>query len=122
MRHHFGHRFENGNVTFQTWAPKCKTLELETNRTESVFRAMERDDDGWFVISVDDVRHGDNYRFRIDGEKLRPDPAAHAFEESVHDWNVAVDHASFDWRATNWKGIPKRDLIVYELHLSLIHI
>ena len=116
MRHQFGHRFENRNVTFQTWAPKCKTLELETRNSR--FQKMERRDDGWFEITVNDLKHGDAYRFRIDGDKSRPDPAGHAFEESVHDWNVAVDHGSFDWQATNWKGIPKRDLIVYELHIG----
>ena len=116
MRHQFGHRFENGNVIFQTWAPNCKKLELETRNSK--FREMERREDGWFEISVDDVKHGDAYRYRIDGDKSRPDPAAHAFEESVHDWNVAVDHRSFDWQASDWKGVSKGDLIVYELHIG----
>ncbi|WP_075082051.1 alpha-amylase family glycosyl hydrolase [Mariniblastus fucicola] len=117
MQHQFGHRFENGKVTFRVWAPKCKTLDLETKK-EPTFRSMQRDEDGWFEITVDDVQHADAYRFCIDGERSRPDPAAHAFESSVHDWNLAVDHAQFDWRSNDWKGIEKRDLIIYELHIG----
>ena len=117
MEHQFGHRFENGNATFQMWAPKCKTLELET-RDDGKFRQMNRGDDGWFSITEEDIKHGDAYRFRIDGEKSRPDPAGHWFESSVHEWNRAVDHSSFQWNADNWKGVPKRDLIVYELHIG----
>jgi malto-oligosyltrehalose trehalohydrolase len=117
MQHQHGHRFENGKVTFRVWAPKCKTLELET-KTEPAFRTMERGEDGWFSITVDDVADQDLYRFRIDSEKSRPDPAAHAFESSVHGWNRAVDHDRFDWQSADWKGIAKRDMIVYELHIG----
>ncbi len=79
---------------------------------------MERSEDGWFSITVDDIAHGDAYRFRINEEKSRPDPAAHWFESSVHQWNRAVDHGDFHWQSTNWKGIAKRDLIIYELHIG----
>ncbi len=79
---------------------------------------MERSEDGWFSITVDDIAHGDAYRFRINEEKSRPDPAAHWFESSVHQWNRAVDHGDFNWQSTDWKGIAKRDLIIYELHIG----
>ena len=121
MQHHFGHRFEHpstgGKVTFQVWAPKCKSLAIET-RKDSCLREMERDSEGWYSITAIDIKHGDAYRFRIDGEKSRPDPAAHWFESSVHDWNCAVDHNQFQWQTGNWKGIAKDDLIIYELHIG----
>jgi len=117
MYHQFGHQFENGTATFRMWAPKCKTLELET-RNDSCIHRMNRDDDGWFSIAAQNVNHGDAYRFRIDGELSRPDPAGHWFESSVHQWNLAVDHAHFQWKSDDWKGIAKRDLIIYELHIG----
>ena len=117
MHHQHGHHFENGNVTFRVWAPKCKAVELETKK-DPALRPMQRGDDSWFTINVDDLENGDAYRFRIDGEKSRPDPAAHAFESSVHEWNRAIDHDAFEWNANDWKGIPKRDLIIYELHIG----
>ena len=64
------------------------------------------------------MRHGDAYRFRLNGDTSRPDPAAHWFESSVHEWNIAVDHGSYQWKSNDWKGIPKRDLIIYELHIG----
>ena len=117
MQQRFGHRFEDGKVTFQIWAPKCKSLELETKQPAGL-RSMRPSDDGWYTLEVDDIKHGDAYRFRIDGETSRPDPAAHWFESTVHDWNLAVDHGRFDWKANDWKGIAKADLIVYELHVG----
>ena len=83
-----------------------------------MLRSMDRGDDGWFSISAEDIEHGDAYRFRIDSNNSRPDPAAHAFESSVHEWNLAIDHDKFSWKCQNWKGIPKGDLIVYELHIG----
>ena len=117
MRHQHGHHFKNGIPTFRVWAPKCKTMELETQK-KPMLRSMDRGDDGWFSISVEDIEHGDAYRFRIDSNNSRPDPAAHAFESSVHEWNLAIDHDKFSWKCQNWKGIPKGDLIVYELHIG----
>lgn len=113
----FGHQFDGQRVTFQVWAPNCKTLQLETRNGQAT-RPMERSSNGLFKICVDDVRHGDAYRFRLNGDTSRPDPAAHWFESSVHEWNIAVDHGSYQWKSNDWKGIPKRDLIIYELHIG----
>lgn len=79
---------------------------------------MDRGEDGWFEIAAENIKHGDAYRFRIDGEKSRPDPAAHSFEASVHEWNLAIDHGSYQWQTADWKGVAKRDLIIYELHIG----
>jgi malto-oligosyltrehalose trehalohydrolase len=78
---------------------------------------MDRDDEGFFSIVANDIAHGQPYRFRLDGDRSRPDPAAHAFESSVHEWSTAVDHSKFEWQA-DWKGVPKSDLIIYELHIG----
>jgi malto-oligosyltrehalose trehalohydrolase len=117
FNHQFGHRFDGTKVTFRFWAPKCKTLELETQK-DNVFHEMQRDEEGWFSVAVENLLHGDAYRFRIDGEKSRPDPAGHWFKSSVHEWNRVVDHSHFNWQTENWKGIAKRDLIIYELHIG----
>lgn len=114
-----GHEFHDGNVTFRVWAPECKNVELET-KTSIPFREMQRDADGYFSITVNDVAHGDRYRFRLGGETSQPDPAGHQFESSVHGWNQAVDHDRFSWQEQTWHGIPKRDLIVYELHIGTL--
>ena len=116
MQQH-GHSFKNGIATFRVWAPKCKTIELET-QNEPALLPMDRSEDGWFEVTAENIKHGDAYRFRIDGEKSRPDPAAHSFEASVHDWNLAIDHGAFKWKTADWKGVAKRDLIIYELHIG----
>ena len=117
MKSVFGHQFTDNGVTFQVWAPNCKILELETKK-DGATRTMEKESDGWFQIRVNDIEHGDRYRFRINNQVSRPDPAAHWFEESVHGWNQAVDHRRYNWQTDDWSGIPKRELIIYELHIG----
>ena len=114
----FGHYFADKLVTFKVWAPKCKTVELELRNSQPNFQKMTRSDDGFHEITVDDVKHGDPYRLRIDGKASLPDPAGHAFENNVHGWNLAVDQNSWEWRCDQWQGIPKRDLVIYELHIG----
>ena len=117
MNSRFGHHFQDNQTSFRVWAPRCKTVQLETRDPRPQFREMKQAADGFYEISVDDVSHGDAYRFRLNGEISRPDPASHAFEDSVHQWNTAIDHRQYSWRSS-WSGVPKLDLIIYELHIG----
>ena len=117
MQKRFGHRFDDGKVTFEVWAPKCKTLNLELKQPARSI-PMQNGDDGWYQLQVDGLEHGDAYRFQIDGQHSRPDPAGHWFESSVHGWNRVVDHQRYPWKVNDWKGISKTDLLVYELHIG----
>ena len=66
---------------------------------------MERDARGYFSASVDDVGPGACYRYRLDGEKLRPDPTSHYQPEGVHGPSAVVDPA-FSWHDEEWHGLP----------------
>ncbi len=120
MKQTCGHFFHDDHkATFRVWAPKCKTIELATRNNDTEhFLAMQGDDTGFFQVTTENIRHGDAYRFRLDGSDLRPDPAAHAFESSVHQWNVAVDHRRYPWKCDPWAGVAKRDLVIYEMHIG----
>lgn len=117
LEHRFGHYCQNGKVTFSAWAPRCKTLDLELKHESSV-HAMQREENGWYRLTLENLGHGDCYRFRLNGEHSRPDPAAQWFESSVHDWNRVVDHDRFEWKIQDWQGVSRRDLVIYELHIS----
>ena len=121
---------EDNKTVFRVWAPKRKTLELELkshgkgpetsdgSQDRSTFHSMERDEDGFFSLSLSSLPSGSEYRYRLDGEYSRPDPAARYFTSSVHDWAQVVDHRSFPWQVNDWKGVAKSDLIIYELHIG----
>ena len=79
---------------------------------------MERDEDGFFSVTVDGVKHGDDYRFMLNRTTFRPDPAAHFYTHDVHGWCKVIDHSQYQWQQPAWQGIAKQDLVIYELHIG----
>jgi maltooligosyltrehalose trehalohydrolase len=60
---------------------------------------------------------GDLYLFRLDN-KEHPDPASYFQAQGVHGPSQVVDHQSFHWNDSEWRGIPLSDMIMYELHVG----
>jgi maltooligosyltrehalose trehalohydrolase len=72
---------------------------------------------GYFRAIVDDVAPGALYRYRIDGQKERPDPASRFQPQGVHGPSQVADHR-FAWNDTGWCGIPLETYVLYELHVG----
>lgn len=79
---------------------------------------MTRDDHGYFTAHVNDVKPDACYFFMPNGEKEYPDPSSHYQPQGVHGPSAVVDHQSFKWGDDSWKGLPLKDLILYELHIG----
>lgn len=117
---HYGPGFVGPDqCRFSVWAKSRKRMKLELRQNGKVSQhKMLRDDDGFFTVTVDNVRHGDDYRFMLNRTTSRPDPAAHFYSHDVHRWCKVIDHAQYDWKQSGWKGLEKKDLIIYELHIG----
>lgn len=102
---------------FKVWAPKKNSMQLHLVYPNEQTIGMQRDDDGYFVVDVD-VPTGARYYFKPDGEADYPDPASHFQPEGVHGPSELVDHPAFQWQDQRWKGIPFKELILYELHVG----
>jgi maltooligosyltrehalose trehalohydrolase len=113
-----GVRYRGKNhCIFSVWAPLKKSMTLHLlNGNRSV--GMEKNSDGYFVIELDNIPPGTKYFYMPDGEKKLPDPASMFQPEGVHGPSQVIDHSSFHWEDGNWKGLPFRDLILYELHVG----
>lgn len=99
---------------FRIWAPKPKKLELVVgNRVVP----LARDDHGYAEATLEGIGPGTKYRYRLDGEKLRPDPAGALLPEGVHGPAEVVELAHA-WRDSAWTPPALRDLVVYELHVG----
>ena len=61
---------------------------------------------------------GLRYFYLLDGERRRPDPASRGLPDGVHGPSEAVDTAGFAWTDAGWRGLPLRDMIVYEIHVG----
>ena len=48
--------------------------------------------------------------------KVIPDPASLSQPEGVHEASEVINLNDFDWTDDNWKNIPLKEMIQYELH------
>ena len=103
-------------VRFRVWAPRAKTVSIHLCDPRRRPVPMEPRENGYFEVTMEDVRAGDRYHYMLDGEKIRPDPASRSQPEGVHQASAVVDPDAFDWSDRGWKGLPLNDLIIYELH------
>jgi malto-oligosyltrehalose trehalohydrolase len=78
---------------------------------------MERLAEHVFEVLLEDCPAGTLYRYQLDGGPGRPDPYSRFQPLGVHGPSQVIEN-SFAWTDSNWSGIAKRDLIIYELHIG----
>ena len=107
---------EAGRIQAHVWAPEATSLRvvLEDQGTEI---PLTKDEQGYFTGEVDSARVGDRYRLRLDGDLLA-DPASRSQPEGVHGPSRIVDSAAFPWQHDSWQLPPRRDWVIYELHVG----
>jgi 1,4-alpha-glucan branching enzyme/maltooligosyltrehalose trehalohydrolase len=110
----FGPALGRDGATFRLWAPaaKCVNVILDTPHD------MQRLGNGWFAATVAIASAGSRYRFRIDDEVEIPDPASCYQPEGVFGPSEVIDHTTYQWRATEWRGRPWEEAIVLEAHVG----
>ena len=106
---------EDGTTRFRLWSPGARRVELwleEPGRAVD----MPRDAGGWAEYVTSEAPAGTRYRYRIDGERLVPDPAARFQPGDVHGPSEVIDPLAYAWADTAWAGLPPERLVFYELH------
>jgi maltooligosyltrehalose trehalohydrolase len=102
---------------FVVWAKNAATVDLqiltEANRTV----ALEKMNDGYFAMTVENIRPGTRYFYQLDKRTARPDPASKFQPEGVHGPSEVVDQ-TFAWTDEKWRGLPLHRHIVYEIHVG----
>ena len=66
----------------------------------------------------DQVRSGQRYAYRLNGGPERPDPAARWQPDGIHRPSAVLCLDDFHWTDAGWRGIPRKDLVFYELHVG----
>jgi maltooligosyltrehalose trehalohydrolase len=72
---------------------------------------------GYFHAFVEDIAAGALYRYRLNDEKERPDPASRSQPQGVHGPSQIVD-SRFSWNDSDWRGLPLEKYVLYELHVG----
>jgi len=58
------------------------------------------------------------YKFKVENEGEFPDPYSNYQPFSVHGFSQMIDHYSYGWKDTHWKGIELYKYVIYEIHVG----
>lgn len=101
---------------FRVWCPKAGSVSVRIVDQENPTIPLTKIEGGYWEGTLTDLPLGTTYRYLIDEQTERPDPASRFQPEGVHGPSQVIDSSSFHWTDQNWRGISLTDYIVYELH------
>lgn len=110
----FGPRLASDGTHFRLWAPAATRVDVMLAQPY----AMTRSEDGWFTADIAGVAAGARYKFRIDDEIDVPDPASAFQPDDVFGPSEVIDHNTYPWRATDWRGRPWQEAVILEAHVG----
>jgi maltooligosyltrehalose trehalohydrolase len=100
---------------FSVWAPLANEISLHLDSQKIPLKKQKND---VFSTVVHNVLPGALYYYSINGENTFPDPCSHYQPKDVFGPSAVVDHSSFAWRDSAWKGSTLEQMIIYELHIG----
>jgi maltooligosyltrehalose trehalohydrolase len=100
----------------RVWAPRCRRVEFVIDRGES--HELTRGEDGIFERTVSGVSAGTRYWFRLDGDRLRPDPVSRFQPDGPHGPSEVIDPDAFKWTDQAWAGVKPAGQVLYEMHVG----
>ncbi|MGW8285615.1 MAG: malto-oligosyltrehalose trehalohydrolase [Candidatus Deferrimicrobiaceae bacterium] len=108
----------DGRCRFLVYAPKTKRVEVRLLSPREATVPLERTTRGYHIGVAEEAPPGMLYRYRLDGEMERPDPASRYQPQGVHGPSQVVDRDAFRWEDGEWTGLSLENYILYELHVG----
>ncbi len=108
----------DGHCVFTVWAPEKERVTLHITSPNQHNLDMYPDKWGYFRVEADNILPGTRYYFKLAGNQKLADPASNFQPEDVHGPSEVVDHSAYSWHDQNWRGLPFRDLIFYQVHVG----
>lgn len=102
------------------WAPRAQAVTLHLPASDDAGSrtvALRAGDGGWWVPD-EDLPHGTDYAFALDGGDPRPDPRSPWQPDGVHGASRVFDASRHAWSDAGWAGRDVRGAVVYELHVG----
>jgi maltooligosyltrehalose trehalohydrolase len=100
----------------RVWAPACRRVEFVIEGGAS--HALNAAEEGFFEGTIPGVASGTRYWFRLDDDRLRPDPVSRYQPDGPHGPSAIVDPLTFAWTDAGWRGVEPRGQVLYELHIG----
>lgn len=104
-------------VMLSIWSPFSKSAQVKI-KGENDLIELEKKPFGYWQAEVKNLKAGTLYKFILDEDMERPDPASQFQPDGVHSWSEIVDHSAYSWKDENWKPPLMEDMIIYELHVG----
>jgi maltooligosyltrehalose trehalohydrolase len=112
-------RLRDGTIEWRIWAPLAAEVQLVTwpngVRTQ---QPMTAGDDGYHTYRAAQAEPGLRYAYHLGEGREWPDPAARWQPDGVHRPSALFFPTDFEWTDESWRGIPRADLVIYELHVG----
>ena len=107
----------DGTTHFRLWAPSAPaTLALQIDGMAPI--PLQPDATGWAHACVA-CPPGTQYGYRLDAERLVPDPASRQQADDVHGYSVVTAPGGYTWARPDWAGRPWEQSVIYEVHVGL---
>ena len=108
---------EGDRCRFCVWAPEAQTIEVHVTGPSEFIEPLSADAWGYHRGTIEGVKPGSLYFYRIDGQKERPDPASRCQPKGVHGPSEVV-RRDYTWSDACRLGLPLQDYIIYEMHVG----
>ncbi len=105
--------YTSDECSFIVWSPFSKSIELYLSEDKKI--PMKKDSEGYWKVSVKDIKPGTNYFYLLNGSK-RGDPASNFQPEGITGPSQIVDHSSFEWTDLEFNPVNLKEYIIYEFH------
>ena len=100
----------------RVWAPACRHVDFAIDG--GVSHPLEPAADGFFEGTVSGVAAGTRYWFRLNRDRLRPDPVSRFQPDGPNGPSMVVNPHEFNWADRDWRGVQPRGHVLYEMHVG----
>ena len=109
-----------GDCHWKVWAPRANRVDLVlvNDQSQRSVHSMSPLGDGIYQTVRQGILEGQRYAFCLDGNRELPDPASRWQPDGVHAPSAVWDSARTVWSDSAWTGLPREELVIYELHVG----
>jgi maltooligosyltrehalose trehalohydrolase len=115
-RRAIGAELTPAGADFRVWAPDHRAVSVVIDGSDY---PLDSEEDGHFRGGVANARAGTRYRLRMNDDRdTYPDPASRFQPDGPHGDSMVVDPAAYQWWDAKWRGMDRRSLVIYEMHIG----
>ena len=107
-------------VHVRVWAPtRASVAVVESEGPNPRAHRLTKEDSGYHSGLIPFLGTGATYGFQLDDEqRLYPDPASRFQPSGPLGPSAVVDPHSFTWKDSGFRGLSRKGLVIYELHIG----